>query len=76
MNPPRRAKMKLDAASHLVQRPISFELFLLIYLVCALALQMVNIYKTVRLAGLFMWCALFRNTLPVVLCFAVEFLPD
>ena len=51
MNPPCRAKMKLDAASHLVRRPISFELFLLVYLVSALALQMVNIYKTVRLEG-------------------------
>ena len=52
MNPPCRAKMKLDAVSHLVRRPISFELFLLVYLVSALALQMVNIYKTVRLEGL------------------------
>ena len=40
-------EMKLDAASHLLRRPISFELFLVLYLMCALVLQMVNIYKTV-----------------------------
>ena len=59
-------KMKLDAASHLVRQPISFELFLLIYLVCALALQMVNIYKTVGLAGLFVWCALIRTPMNMI----------
>ena len=41
-------RMKLDAASHLLRYPIGFELFLLVYLVCALLLQMINIYKTVR----------------------------
>ena len=61
-------RMKLDAASHLVRQPISFELFLLVYLVCALALQMINIYKTVCLAGLFVWCAFIRKY-----PFAVEF---
>jgi len=39
--------MRADSASHLVRHPISFELFLLLYLVCALLLQKVNIYKTV-----------------------------
>ena len=49
-------RMKLDAASHLLRYPISFELFLLVYLVCALLLQMINIYKTVRVVRVEVVC--------------------
>lgn len=40
--------MKADSASHLMKQPINFELFLFFYLICALLLQKINIYKTVR----------------------------
>lgn len=43
--------MKADSASHLMKQPISFELFLFFYLICALLLQKINIYKTVRAEG-------------------------
>lgn len=46
--------MKADSASHLLRQPINFELFLFVYLVCALILQIINIYKNVR------WCSLIR----------------
>lgn len=39
--------MKADSASHLIRHPIKFEAFLFSYLVCALVLQKVNIYKSV-----------------------------
>ena len=39
--------MKADSASHLIRQPVNFELFLFLYLVCALLLQKVNIYKAV-----------------------------
>lgn len=39
--------MKADSASHLIRGPISFELFLFIYLIFALLLQNTNVYKTV-----------------------------
>ena len=39
--------MRADYASHLVRSPIVFELFLFSYLISALCLQNVNIYKTV-----------------------------
>ena len=39
--------MKADYSSHLLRRPIAFELFLFSYLICALCLQNINIYKTV-----------------------------
>lgn len=42
--------MKADSASHLLRQPINFELFLFVYLVCALILQIINIYKNVRYA--------------------------
>lgn len=38
--------MKADSASHLIRHPIKFEAFLFIYLVFALLLQKVNIYKS------------------------------
>ena len=41
------SKMKADSASHLIRHPIKFEAFLFSYLVCALVLQKVNIYKSV-----------------------------
>ena len=40
-------KMRADSASHLLRHPINFELFLFLYLVCALLLQKINIYKQV-----------------------------
>ena len=51
-------RMKLDAASHLLRYPIGFELFLLVYLVCALLLQMINIYKTVRAERVLVVCVI------------------
>ena len=39
--------MRADSASHLLRHPINFELFLFLYLVCALLLQKINIYKKV-----------------------------
>eukprot|EP00731_Ephydatia_muelleri_P031904 Em0023g411a len=39
-------EMKADSASHLIRHPIKFEAFLFSYLVCALVLQKVNIYKS------------------------------
>jgi len=48
--------MKADSASHLIRQPVNFEFFLFVYLVCALLLQKVNIYKTVSV--LFVWCSL------------------
>ena len=39
--------MRADSASHLLRHPIKFELFLFLYLVCALLLQKINIYKKV-----------------------------
>ena len=39
--------MKADSASHLIRHPIKFEAFLFSYLVFALVLQKVNIYKSV-----------------------------
>ena len=44
--------MKADYASHLVRSPIVFELFLFSYLISALCLQNINIYKTVSAAHL------------------------
>jgi len=38
-------EMRADAASHLLRQPISFELFLFLYLVCTLLLQKINIYR-------------------------------
>ena len=43
----RLRKMRADSASHLLRHPINFELFLFLYLVCALLLQKINIYKKV-----------------------------
>ena len=43
--------MKADSASHLIRHPIKFEAFLFSYLVCALVLQKVNIYKSVSYHG-------------------------
>ena len=43
--------MKADSASHLLRQPINFEFFFFCYLVCALLLQKVNIYKTVSEKG-------------------------
>lgn len=41
--------MKADYASHLMRSPIAFELFLFSYLISALCLQNINIYKTVSI---------------------------
>ena len=46
--------MRADSASHLLRRPVFFELFLFVYLVCALLLQKINIYKTVSDGGHYM----------------------
>lgn len=57
--------MKADSASHLIRQPISFELFLFLYLICALLLQKINIYKTVSADVL--WCALIRVIVPIII---------
>ena len=51
--------MKADSASHLIRQPINFELFLFFYLICALLLQKINIYKTV--SEVIDGCALIRE---------------
>ena len=56
-------KMKADSASHLLRQPVSFELFLFAYLACALVLQKINIYKTVRHGRVCVWWASFRSCL-------------
>ncbi len=45
--PNKPGAMRADSASHLLRQPVSFELFFFTYLVCALLLQKINIYKTV-----------------------------
>ena len=42
-----KSALKADSASHLVRHPINFELFFLLYLICVLLLQKINIYKNV-----------------------------
>ena len=41
-----------EASSHLLKHPLSFEAFLYVYLVAALCIQNVNIYKKVSLCWL------------------------
>ena len=54
--------MRADSASHLLRQPVSFELFFFTYLVCALLLQKINIYKTV--SQYLYWSLLSQSILP------------